>query len=184
METSDGSVKVTFPAGTLSYDTTVTISSGSCHPSGGGYLVGNTCFSIVPSGALSGDATICMEYSDYDLSLANGDISLLTLGYYSGGQWHEAVDAYVSGNEICCTTDHLSDWAVLIEQISKASSVPIAVYIGGGIGAIAVLAILAALRRRVTVSNETNSRIGRMRTQMEEWRGEGYDISDLEDLFK
>ena len=184
VETSDGQVRVTFPAGTLSDDTAVTISSGSCHSSDGQYSVGNTCFSIIPSGAMSGDATICIEYSDYDLSLANGDTSLLTLGYYSGGQWHEATDVYVSGNEICCTTDHLSDWAVLIEQISKASSVPIAVYIGGGIGAIAVLAILAALRRRVTVSNKTNSRIGRMRTQMEKWRGEGYDVSDLEDLFK
>jgi len=58
----------------------------------------------------------------------------------------------------------------------------------GGIGAAAVILIAAPVlftinrnRKRRTASN---ARIRELKAQMERWRAEGYDVSELEDLFK
>ena len=109
--TADGKVEVTFPAGAFDASTIVTIASASCHGDTDAFVVGNTCFSVTPGGALGAEATICVELSSYDLSL--GDESDLTLGYWDGDAWVLASDVTVTGNTICGKTSHLSDWAVL-----------------------------------------------------------------------
>ena len=110
--TGDGKVEVTFPSGAFTTSTTVTIASVSCHPDTDAFVVGSTCFSVTPSGALAQPARICVQLSTYDLNL--GDKADLTLGYWANGTWNEASDVTVNAdNTICGTTSHLSDWAVL-----------------------------------------------------------------------
>jgi hypothetical protein len=41
------------------------------------------------------------------------DEGKITMGYWANGEWNEADDATITGNTICCTTTHFSDWAVL-----------------------------------------------------------------------
>ena len=182
VETDDGKVEVIFPDGAFNTSTMVTIAGGTCsHGNVDEFMVGSSCFTVEPGGTLGAEATICVQLSTYDLTL--GDKSNLTLGYWADGTWNLASDVTVTGNTICGKTSHLSDWAVLVKQISQ-SSIPIAVYIGGGIGVITVLAIILFSRRAVMVRSETSLRIRRMRAQMKKWHKEGYDVSDLEDLFK
>jgi len=109
--TGDGKVEVTFPSGAFTSSTAVTIASASCHGDTDAFIVGSTCFSVTPGGALGAEATICVELSSYDLSL--GDEGDLTLGYWDGDAWVLASDVTITGNTICGKTSHLSDWAVL-----------------------------------------------------------------------
>jgi sugar phosphate permease len=62
---------------------------------------------------LNAEATICAQLSTYDQGLDN-----LTLIYYANGKWNEAKNINITGNTICGTTSHLSNWAVA----SKAAS--------------------------------------------------------------
>jgi hypothetical protein len=110
--TGDGKIEITFPAGAFDASTTVTITGGTCsHGDVDEFVVGSTCFSVTPSGALGAEATICVDLSSYDLSL--GDEGDLTLGYWADGTWNEASDITITGNTICGKTSDLSDWAVL-----------------------------------------------------------------------
>ena len=110
--TGDGKIEITFPAGAFDASTTVTITGGTCsHGDVDEFVVGSTCFSVTPSGALGAEATICVDLSSYDLSL--GDEGDLTLGYWADGTWNEASDITITGSTICGKTSDLSDWAVL-----------------------------------------------------------------------
>ena len=115
VETDNGIVSITFPAGAFASDTTVTISGDTCGTAPEGYKIGSTCFTISPSSVLLEDATICVEYSAVDKNRAGGDADLLRLAYYSGGSWH-ILDTTVTATTACAETDHLSDWAVMAEE--------------------------------------------------------------------
>jgi hypothetical protein len=110
--TTDGKIEITFPDGAFDASTTVTITGGSCtHGDTDEFVVGSTCFSVTPTGALGAEATICVQLSSYDLSL--GDEGDLTIGYWADGTWNVASDITITDDTICGKTSHLSDWAVL-----------------------------------------------------------------------
>jgi len=110
--TTDGKIEITFPDGAFDASTTVTITGGSCtHGDTDEFVVGSTCFSVTPTGALGAEATICVQLSSYDLSL--GDEGDLTLGYWADGTWNVASDITITDDTICGKTSDLSDWAVL-----------------------------------------------------------------------
>jgi hypothetical protein len=56
--------------------------------------------------------------------------------------------------------------------------------VGIGIGGLLIAAGVMQRNRRIQRGKVAGARIGELRAQMEKWRREGYDVSDLEDLFK
>jgi hypothetical protein len=112
VNTSDGTIKITFPAGAFNASTNVSIQGGACHAGTSDFVVGSTCFNITPDGVLGAAATICVNLSAYDFTIV-GNKSDLTLGYWFNGSWVEAANVTLSSITLCGQTSHLSHWAVL-----------------------------------------------------------------------
>ena len=49
---------------------------------------------------------------------------------------------------------------------------------------IVIILVIRWNNKRMATVGATNLRIKQLKKQMEKWRNEGYDVSDLEDLFK
>ena len=114
VNTSDGTITITFPAGAFTASTNVSIQGGACQGNtSGGFAVGGTCFNVTPDGALSANATICVNLSAADLLLGLNTNTRITLGYWFNGSWVEAGNVTRNGTILCGTTNHLSSWAVL-----------------------------------------------------------------------
>ena len=183
--TGDGKVSLEFPAGTFTSDTIVTIKSASCRTAPEGYTVQNTCFSITTSPSLAElakDAIIKVKYSFTDWNEAEYDRDRLKLAYYSGREWNLLATTVASGT-VSAHTDHLSDWAVLTREDGSAWQwwYTLAIALGALIiiGAISSLLVLLMARRRAR-----NARIGEFKDRIQRWREEGWNVQQLEDLFK
>ena len=115
VNTSDGTITITFPGGAFNASTNVSIQGGACQGNAsGGFAVGGTCFNVTPDGALSANATICVNLSAADFSIVyNKSNVVLTLGYWANDSWHVASNITITGSTICGQTNHLSDWSVL-----------------------------------------------------------------------
>ena len=127
VSTTDGNIRIEFPAGAFNASTNVSIQSGACHPGNAGFVVGSTCFNVTPSGELGAPARICVNLSAYDFSIVNK--SDLKLGYWFNGSWNLAGNITLAGTTLCGNTTHLSDWAVL------GSTAPISSHVNGSVGA-------------------------------------------------
>ena len=112
VNTSDGTITITFPGGAFNASTNVSIQGGTCHTGTSGFAVGGTCFNVTPDGALSANATICVNLSVADLIIVDKK-SDLKLGYWANSSWNLADNISINGTIICGQTNHLSDWAVL-----------------------------------------------------------------------
>lgn len=120
METSDGRVTLTFPAGAFTTNTTVTIASAACQSLPEGFSLGSACFSITTSPEtteLGANMEICVQYTSADLNAAENDPARLRLAYYDAAteQWvvlETEVDTTVE--TVCAETNHLSDWALIV----------------------------------------------------------------------
>jgi len=113
VNTSDGTITITFPADAFNASTNVSIQGGTCqHADTADFVVGGTCFNVTPDGELNASATICVNLSAYDFSIVENKADL-TLGYWANGSWNVADNVTISGTTICGKTAHLSDWAVL-----------------------------------------------------------------------
>jgi hypothetical protein len=116
-----GDFTMTYPAGAFTEDTEVTITNATCTGIPEGYKAGNSCFLITLDPAtttLGEEVTICVKYSDYDLTQANDDPSLLRLAYKdTAGEWQvlETEGGTESGT-ICADTNHLSVWGVFAKE--------------------------------------------------------------------
>jgi len=119
--TGDGTIRITFPAGALSTPTIVLIQGGSCqHGATTGFVVGGTCFNVTPDVVLGSNASICVNLSVSDLSIALSQKSNPTLGYWFNNSWVEAsnVTFNITSGILCGETNHLSHWAVLIPMVN------------------------------------------------------------------
>ena len=113
VSTSDGTIRITFPAGAFNSSTNVSIQGGACqHGATADFVVGSTCFNVTPDGYLDKLATICVNLSAYDFSIVTNTADL-TLGYWSNGNWNTTVNVVRNGTVLCGQTAHLSHWAVL-----------------------------------------------------------------------
>ncbi|ABS54832.1 hypothetical protein Mboo_0310 [Methanoregula boonei 6A8] len=125
LASSDGRIAVSFPAGAVISDVTVTLKPFSLDQLPGlpaGTTAGGTCFEIDGlSGLLSKDAMISVNYSSSDLDAAGGDASKLVLARYdqSGSSW-TLLPTTVNKDTttLSATTNQFSTWAVI------ASSTP------------------------------------------------------------
>ena len=67
-------------------------------------------------------------------------------------------------------------------------SSPLPTWIYGAIAAAVVIIVvvpgLLLVNRRIAAGRVVNARVKQLRAKMEKWRAEGYDVSELEDLFK
>jgi len=124
VQTDDGKIEVSFPAGAFKNRTTVsiTVGSGYCHNATEGFVVGDTCFSLTPTGALGAPAMICINLSPQDLSIVENQ-SDIKLGYWSNDTWEVASNISLNGNTLCGETTHLSDWAIL-GAVANAAPTP------------------------------------------------------------
>ena len=121
VNTSDGTITITFPGGAFNASTNVSIQGGTCQGnSSGGFVIGGTCFNVTSDGALSANATICVNLSVSDLSIALSQKSDPTLGYWFNNSWVEAsnVTFNITSGILCGQTSHLSHWAVLIPTVN------------------------------------------------------------------
>ena len=122
--TTDGRVTLSFGEGAFTADAVVTIEPVPCGAAPEGFRMGDTCFRIHATvdgqsvSVLGADMTICVQHSDADLAVAEGNPDLLRLAYYdaSAGDW-VVLDSTVDDGTICATTDHLSDWAVVAQVV-------------------------------------------------------------------
>jgi hypothetical protein len=113
VNTSDGTITITFPAGAFNTSTNVSIQGGACqHGATADFVVGSTCFNISPDGYIDALATICVNLSSTDFSIVTNTEDL-TLGYWSNGNWNTTVNVVRNGTVLCGQTAHLSHWAVL-----------------------------------------------------------------------
>jgi len=120
LASSDGRIAVSFPAGAVINDITVTLK-----PFPRDQLptiltdakAGGTCFQIDGlSGILSKDATISVKYSDADLAVAGGDASKLVLARYdqSDSTWTPLkTNLNTDTTTLSATTNRFSTWAVM-----------------------------------------------------------------------
>jgi hypothetical protein len=120
LASSDGVTTISFPAGAVISDVTVTLKPFSLDnlPSlPAGAKAGSTCFRIDGlTGLLSKDATVSVKYSDADLAAAGGDASKLVLARYdqSDSTWTLLkTDVNKDTTTLSATTNRFSTWAVL-----------------------------------------------------------------------
>jgi|GEM_PF-2885649 len=130
LSTTDGRVTLQFAAGAFDADALLTIEPIECGAAPEGFRIGDTCFRIQATvedesvSVLAANMTICVEYSDADLAVAEGDPNLLSLAYYDATAGEYVVlDSTVDDGTICATTNHLSDWAVLAQVVEIAPAV-------------------------------------------------------------
>ncbi|MDD1690619.1 MAG: hypothetical protein LUQ66_08155 [Methanoregula sp.] len=120
LASSDGRISISFPAGAVINDITVTLK-----PFSRDQLptilteakAGGTCFQVEGlSGILSKDATISVKYSDADLAVAGGDASNLVLARYdqSDSRWTQLTTTVNKDTTtLSATTNRFSTWAVM-----------------------------------------------------------------------
>jgi len=119
----DGRYSVIFPQGAVLDDVAVTLkpySRADLQPATGGAALGASSFEITGlSGLLNKNATVRVLYSADDLAAAQGDASLLKLGY-----WDPLQEAWVilptqvstQDTSLTTTTNYLSVWAVMVSS--------------------------------------------------------------------
>ncbi len=130
MASPDGRITISFPAGAVINDLTVTLKPFSLNqlptlPTDA--KAGTTCFQINGlSGILSKDATISVKYSDADLAVAGGDASKLVLARYdqSDRKW-TLLKTSVNKDTmtLSATTNRFSTWAVMVSTQASGQNV-------------------------------------------------------------
>ena len=122
VNTSDGTITITFPAGAFNTFTNVSIQGGNCqYGATADFKVGGTCFNITPDGVLGANASICVNLSTSDLSIALSQKSDPTFGYWFNGSWVESSNVTLNSTVLCGQTNHLCHWAVLIPTVNGTS---------------------------------------------------------------
>lgn len=120
LASSDGRITISFPAGAVINDITVTLKPFSLNNLPTlmtDAKAGGTCFQVEGlSGILSKDATISVKYSDADLAVAGGDASKLVLARYdqSDSKWTQLeTNVNKDTTTLSATTNRFSTWAVM-----------------------------------------------------------------------
>jgi hypothetical protein len=131
LASSDGTVTVNFPAGSVLSDVDVTVGpfdATQLPPPPAGATTGTTCFRIDGlSGYLGKDATISVKYSSTDLNAAGGDASKLVLARYdqTNGAWTLLnTDVNAPAMTLTATTNQFSTWAVMASSGTGQASKP------------------------------------------------------------
>jgi hypothetical protein len=154
LSSSDGRISISFPAGAVISDVTVTLKPISLNQLPGipeDAKAGGTCFEIDGlSGLLSKDATISVKYSSADLDAAGGDASKLVLARYdqSDSTWTLLqTSVKTDTTTLSATTNRFSTWAVMASspQGNRAGGKT------GGILALDVTPILLSLGLMVVI---------------------------------
>lgn len=124
-------ISMTIPAGALddTIDFAITVNN-SPTPIGGNYIFVSPVYTIGPSGAFFPlDATISLTYIEN--SLAGADESEVLVFSNSGSGWEEEqVTLDASSNTVSIFTDHLSDFAAVVDTSIIAEGVFAAMAIG------------------------------------------------------
>jgi hypothetical protein len=120
LASSDGTVTVNFPAGSVLSTANVTLSPFDVQqlpPPPSGAITGTTCFRIDGlNGLLSKDATITVKYSSSDLNAAGGDATKLVLARYdqNDNAWTLLpTQVNAPATTLSATTNQFSIWAVM-----------------------------------------------------------------------
>jgi PKD repeat protein len=160
IQTADGQVATTFPAGAVTGDAMVTMekmspSAAAKVPSG--FKMGNSCFTLEAADArgrvitsFSQPVTVTVRYSDEDVAAAGGVPENLVLAYYNEatGKWSLQGTTFNGTNKsLSTTTNHFSTWAILV----KTPSSGLALWIRIVIGLAAALAVGVVVGRAITV---------------------------------
>ncbi|MDY6833354.1 MAG: PKD domain-containing protein [Chloroflexota bacterium] len=120
VQTSDGTISIYFPAGSVSAEKQVIIrklTSEEVASAPAGFMFGNTCFAVEGAGELGEIVAIMVKYSDEDMAVCS-DPSLLTLARYDeeSGEWIAFLTTVDTlAQTLTTTTDQLSDWTVMAE---------------------------------------------------------------------
>jgi hypothetical protein len=127
LASSDGRITISFPAGAVLSDVTVTLKPFSLDQLPGlpaDSKAAGTCFEVDGlTGLLSKDATVNVKYSSSDLDTAGGDTSKLVLARYdqADGQWSKLQTSLSSDTTtLSATTNRFSTWAVLATSTPAA----------------------------------------------------------------
>ncbi len=130
IQTADGRVLTTFPAGAYNGDATLTIlevSASAVPKAPDGYKIGSACFTVEATDATGGiitslarPATITMKYTSADLSAAGRNGANLKLAFYtsSTGKWTIVSETAFNdaSQTLSATTTHFSTWAILVKS--------------------------------------------------------------------
>jgi len=158
LETEDGSIHVSFPQGSVTGQVEVSVqiySPAQLPEPPSGFELGATFFRVDGlSGLLAKEATLTFKYSTFDLALAEGNASRLTLARWdeAQGEW-SVLKTEVDEEAMTLTTktNQLSIWAVMVSPPPEPTGWgPI---IGGSVGGIIIIGLLVyflVVRRRVT----------------------------------
>ena len=158
LETEDGSIHVSFPQGSVTGQVEVSVqiySPAQLPEPPSGFELGATFFRVDGlSGLLAKEATLTFKYSTFDLALAEGNASRLTLARWdeAQGEW-SVLKTEVDEEAMTLTTktNQLSIWAVMVSPPPEPTGWgPI---IGGSVGGIIIIGLLVyflVMRRRVT----------------------------------
>lgn len=129
LASSDGRISISFPAGAVINDITVTLkpfSRDQLPTILTDAKAGGTCFQVDGlSGILSKDATISVKYSDDDLAVAGGDASNLVLARYdqSDSKWTQlTTNVNKDTSTLSATTNRFSTWAVMTTTSQRSPS--------------------------------------------------------------
>jgi P pilus assembly chaperone PapD len=131
LKTTDGRFTVTFPAGAVISDGSVTIkptSRDKLPAAPKGATLGATCFRIDGlTGLLSKDATVQVQYSSADLEAAGGDASKLVLARYdeADNTWTILPTTVDKGSlTLTAITNRFSTWAVMASSGGSTAGSP------------------------------------------------------------
>jgi PKD repeat protein len=129
IQTADGRVLTTFPAGSYDGDATLTIlevSVSTALKPPDGYRIGSACYTVEATDgtgrvitSLVRPATITMKYTSADLSAAGNSGKNLVLAYYTEatGKWTIMNTAFNDTSQtLSATTTHFSTWAILVKN--------------------------------------------------------------------
>ena len=159
-----------------------------------GWSVGETKTVYIPAEEAFG-----LKYFEVSLSDLPSDIQVGESLYRQNedGSTMEVTVANISESSATLENTHplagevLTFEITLVEIIDEgapppSSSFPTWIY--GAIAAAVVLIVvvpgLLLVNRRIAARKVVNGRVKQLRAKMEKWRTEGYDVSELEDLFK
>jgi PKD repeat protein len=142
IQTADGLIAMTFPAGAVSGEATVSIEEVSppAAKAPGGFQMGSSCFTVRVVDAAGDEiimfsrlVTVTVKYSDEDVAAAGGALKNLVLAYYNEatGKW-KIVETTPNSTDrsLSATTTHFSTWAILVQSPSRGTALWIQIVIG------------------------------------------------------
>ncbi len=132
IQTADGRVFTTFPAGAYTGDATLNIlevSRSTAPKAPDGYQIGSACFDIEATDgtgrvitSLVRTATIAIKYAPSDLSAAGRNGANLKLAYYTPATGKWTIESGTVFNDtsqtLSATTNHFGTWAILVKPQS------------------------------------------------------------------